>query len=135
MRGFTMIELLVVATIIVLLSAIGLVSFSAAGKGARDGKRKADMEQLRSALELYRTAVGTYPVASGANLRAKEINAVTALYPTYISISSLLDPKDDGTITATSYFYGYSTNAGGTTYTVSVNKLEGTGASYSLNNP
>jgi prepilin-type N-terminal cleavage/methylation domain-containing protein len=36
--GFTMIELLVVTTIIILLTAIGLVGYRQVGQSARDGK-------------------------------------------------------------------------------------------------
>ncbi|PJC43527.1 MAG: hypothetical protein CO039_03740, partial [Candidatus Pacebacteria bacterium CG_4_9_14_0_2_um_filter_34_50] len=60
-KGFTLIELLVVATIITILSAIGLVSFVNAGQGARDAKRKADLETVRQALVLRRSDLGNYP--------------------------------------------------------------------------
>ncbi|MCL4208570.1 hypothetical protein KJZ63_02975, partial [Patescibacteria group bacterium] len=53
--GFTMIELLVVTTIIIILTSIGLVSYTSANRSARNGKRKADMEMVRQALVLYRT--------------------------------------------------------------------------------
>jgi prepilin-type N-terminal cleavage/methylation domain-containing protein len=45
--GFTMIELLVVTTIIIVLSTIGLISFRQTGMNARNGKRKADLENIR----------------------------------------------------------------------------------------
>ena len=59
--GFTMIELLVSATIIAVLSAIGLVSFRSANMKARNGKRAADMQQIRAAMELYRSDNPLYP--------------------------------------------------------------------------
>jgi prepilin-type N-terminal cleavage/methylation domain-containing protein len=59
-KGFTLIELLVVTTIIIILAAVGLVSFAGAGKGARDAKRKADLETVRQALVLRRSVVGSY---------------------------------------------------------------------------
>lgn len=52
--GFTLIELLTVMTIIAVLVGLALVSFQGTRKTARDGKRKADLEQIRSALEMYR---------------------------------------------------------------------------------
>lgn len=58
-----MIELLVVISIIGILVAVTLVGFTQARKSARDSKRKADIEQTRSALELYRSDVKTYPNA------------------------------------------------------------------------
>lgn len=60
-KGFTMIELLVVISIIGLLAAILLVAYQGARKTARDGKRKADVEMIRSALEMYKADKGYYP--------------------------------------------------------------------------
>jgi len=60
-NGFTLVELLVAATIIALLAGIGVTSFSALTKQSRDSRRKADLENLRSALELYRSDNDYYP--------------------------------------------------------------------------
>jgi general secretion pathway protein G len=62
-KGFTFIEVLVVTTIIAVLTAVGVVNFRVANKKARDGRRKADLEQIRAAVELYRTDEGTYPLS------------------------------------------------------------------------
>lgn len=59
--GFTLIELLVVISIIGILIALSFVGFNQARKSARDSKRKADLEQIRSALEIYRNDQKTYP--------------------------------------------------------------------------
>jgi general secretion pathway protein G len=75
-RGFTFVELLVVVTIIVLLSAIGLASYSQVNKKARDSKRKSDLEQIRTALEIYRTDQGSYP-ASGAGDGSLDLSCTT----------------------------------------------------------
>jgi general secretion pathway protein G len=66
-RGFTLIELLVTIAIISVLSGIGLAAFIGAQKKARDGRRQADLEQIRSALELYRSNEGNglYPGSLG----------------------------------------------------------------------
>lgn len=61
-QGFTLIELLVAMTIMAVLMGIALVSYQGARKAARDGKRKADLEQIRSALEVYRSDCRTYPL-------------------------------------------------------------------------
>ena len=63
--GFTLVELLVVMTIIAILLGLGLVSYQGAHKSARDGRRKADLEEIRSALEMYRADESSYPTASG----------------------------------------------------------------------
>lgn len=62
-NGFSLIELLVVISIIGVLLALSLSAFSNTKKSARDGKRRADLEQIRSALEIYRTDCKTYPAA------------------------------------------------------------------------
>ncbi len=61
-RGFTLIELLVVIAIIGLLSSVVLASLNTARAKARDAKRLSDLRQLETALALYRSTHGTYPV-------------------------------------------------------------------------
>ena len=51
--GFTLIELLVVISIIAVLSVIGMVVFSGVQKGARDAKRRGDVDAIAKALELH----------------------------------------------------------------------------------
>jgi type II secretion system protein G len=60
-RGFTLLEVLVSATIIAVLTTIGVVAYSSVNKRSRDVKRKSDLEQVRSALEMYRSDYGEYP--------------------------------------------------------------------------
>lgn len=63
--GFTLIEVLIVATIISLLASVGITSYTSFNQNSRDARRKADLEQIRGALELYRSNNSTYPTASG----------------------------------------------------------------------
>lgn len=60
-NGFTLIEVLVAATIIGLLSTIGLTGYQAITRSGRDALRKSDLEQIRSALEIYKSDSGNYP--------------------------------------------------------------------------
>lgn len=60
-NGFTLIEILVTATIIALLAGIGVTSYSTLTKQSRDAKRKADLENIRAALEMYRSDNDYYP--------------------------------------------------------------------------
>lgn len=60
-HGFTLVELLIVITIIGILAAILLANFVGVRQRARDAQRKSDLRQVQSALELYRSDNGTYP--------------------------------------------------------------------------
>jgi len=64
-RAFTLIELLVVISIIGILMSLSLVAFQNSRASARDSKRRADLEQIRSALEIYRADTNTYPEITG----------------------------------------------------------------------
>ena len=63
LKGFTLIELLVVMTVIGLLVGISLFAMGGARESARDGSRKADLEAVRSALEVYRADCDEYPAS------------------------------------------------------------------------
>lgn len=85
--GFTLVELLVAMTIVAVLVALSLVSYQGARKNARDGQRKADLEQIRSALEICRADTDSYPL--GALSSGSDI---TCGGTTYLTIPD--DPLD-----------------------------------------
>lgn len=60
-RGFTLIELMVVISIIALLSSIVLVALKDAREKAKTKAFRAEVNQFINALELYRTDNGKYP--------------------------------------------------------------------------
>jgi len=60
-RGFTLVELLVVMTIIGLLTSIAVVAYSSSRMKARNARRLVDMDSVRTALELYYDAHNGYP--------------------------------------------------------------------------
>lgn len=63
-RGFTLIELLVVIAIIGLLSTLAIVALGTARQKSRDARRLADLKQIQTALEMYNSETGSYPVTS-----------------------------------------------------------------------
>jgi general secretion pathway protein G len=60
-KGFTLIEILVVATIIGLLAAVAATSYSSLTKNARDARRKTDLQNIAGAFEQYRSNNNSYP--------------------------------------------------------------------------
>ena len=60
-KGFTLIEILVVISIIGLLSSIVLTSVNSARGKARDARRIADFKSFSLALEFYYDKYGRYP--------------------------------------------------------------------------
>jgi len=63
-KGFTLVELVVVVAIIGVLVSLGYTNYQTSMARARDGKRKGDLEQIRSALEMYRTDNQKYPAGN-----------------------------------------------------------------------
>lgn len=53
-KAFTLIELLVVISIIASLLAVGVPNFIGMRQRGRDSKRKVDLKEIQSALELYK---------------------------------------------------------------------------------
>jgi len=109
-NGFTLIEILVVATIIVLLTATAAVTYSTLLKQSRDAKRKTDLEQVRAALEMYRSNNDEYISTSrNYNCANAAFNYLTT--PTKYIESMPTDPKSDSN-------YYYRCNVSGDDYTI-----------------
>ncbi len=108
--GFTFIELLVSATIIIIISAIGVVSFTSTGRSARDGKRKADLETIRQALVLLRSDAGAYPSGGYSDMITSLVSGG------YLSQPTPAEPR-----VATQGEYAYSTNGSGTNFCLCAN--------------
>lgn len=60
-HGFTLVELMVVVTILGILTAIAFSTFSTIQQSARDAQRQADLKVIQSALEQYHADQGFYP--------------------------------------------------------------------------
>ena len=57
-------ELLIVMAIIAILAGLSLFALRGTRESARDGRRLADLETIRSALEIYRADCDYYPETS-----------------------------------------------------------------------
>lgn len=92
-QGFTLIEILIAVAIIGILTAIGIVSYASVNKRARDAKRFGDIEQIRSALEMYRSDIGYYPAVNTSGFDVA-VNLSTELTTTAIYLPSIpTDPQ------------------------------------------
>jgi prepilin-type N-terminal cleavage/methylation domain-containing protein len=96
-KGFTLFELLVSISIIGILTAIAVMSFSSAQKKARDSRRIQDMNIIQKAAEQYYSQNNyTYPANSDAFVSGGVLQA----WP--------VDPKGVG-VGATAYVYNAET--------------------------
>lgn len=118
-KGFTLVELLIVIFIMVLLAALVLAATQGARQRSRDGRRKADVDQIKKAMELYRSDNGgNVPDASctaaSPCLSSTAGSWIAGLAPTYIP-AVLKDPSNNG-----SYVYRFGNNraAGGTDFEI-----------------
>lgn len=142
-RAFTLVELLVVISIIGLMSAIAAVSLNSARVNARNAQRKANLVQLSKALELYYADYGSFPstgglgwsvVSGGGNYVVKESTGANGwipnLAPAYIAVL----PTDPNTNTVNlsnmrsecrtvASWNGYVYRSNGTDYKIFANCL------------
>lgn len=64
--GFTLVELIVVITILVILGTIAFTSLSGYSGSARDSSRISDISNLRKSLELTHMKTGIYPMPTNS---------------------------------------------------------------------
>ena len=120
-KAFTFIELLVVITIIAVLMAIATVTYSSTMTKSRNAKRVADIQSIRSALEICRSEDGYYPTT--INYGSGGVSCLSSVALT----TTPLDPKNTG-----SYIYSYSRP---TTLTYSISYLPEGGSLVTFNQP
>jgi len=121
--GFTLIELLVVISIIGILATLISANFIGIRQRARDTQRKSDVRQVQSALELYKSDVGSYPTTA-SNYSLTGSSSCSSSSPasfTYNSVKYMAKvPCDPLSANSSPYnssnYYYYS--AAGTAYTL-----------------
>jgi len=122
--GFTVVEIVVVVSVIAILSSVVFANLNQASAQSRDAKRQADLRNLQTAIELYRQKEGRYPAGcrganewsgqSGTDYACSSGNEyIIGLTYEYISVLPT-DPKLNGTNSG----YVYRTNTDGTAYKI-----------------
>jgi len=116
-KGFTLIELLVVIAIVGLLATLALVALQNARQKSRDARRKGDIKQVYTALNLYITdeavSDGEYPDTGGDGNFYCMDNAGSGLSQALITDTALLsgipqDPLSDQRTTVSDGCYAYA---------------------------
>lgn len=116
--GFTLIELLVVISIIAILISLSIFGLQGARESSRDARRKADLELIRSGLELYKSDCNTYPDNLNDPVQGTGSPPACATTNTYIQ-DVPTDPASPSRV------YLYST--AGTTYELCASLEQGEG--------
>lgn len=73
-QGFSLLEMLVVMAIMGIILTVSAVSYLTIQQKGRDSRRQTDIEQLRTALEVYRSQTGAYPSIAADNTWANASN-------------------------------------------------------------
>jgi general secretion pathway protein G len=98
-RGFTLIELMVVMSLIVLLASIGLAVYANSVIRAKESVLKEDLFRMRDGIDQYYADKGKYPgslqdLVSDKYLRAIPVDPFTRSADTWREIPSEPDPTN-----------------------------------------
>jgi len=80
--GFSLVELLVVISIMAVLAAITLPNFMGARERARDAQRESDMNAIKNSLRMYYNDNQAYPTGTGGTLGV----GMTAYMPSIMNL-------------------------------------------------
>lgn len=134
--GFTIIEMLIVVTILAMLAGVLVPVLEDSSSSARDARRAADLKAVQAALEAYKRVNGVYPDTNNAwqgdaqnrgGLGYDAAGYIPGLVPTYMQAL----PKDPDSNNPTADD-GYAYRSNGTDYKF---MLEGTPESFPAGNP
>ena len=109
-RAFTLIELMIVISILAILATTGVSVFNGLQKNSRDQGRLRDLNLIKQALEMYRSDSGSYPATFNLDCASSTLSSPDG---SKVYLSELIrDPKCN----AQTYVYqAYSRSGGGCT--------------------
>ncbi len=92
-RGFTLIEMMLVVTIIAILAGLTLAAMSGVNQRAARDRTRGEIAAISDALESYRQQMGIYPTNMGTNIMYTNISGylVSAKFDTNTA-GAILDP-------------------------------------------
>jgi general secretion pathway protein G len=98
-RGFTLIEIIIVLSIIGLLVGLGLPTYKSATVKAREAVLKENLFILRKLIDQYAQDKGKYPASLQAlvqdsYIRAIPVDPTTHLATTWVEVRELPSPED-----------------------------------------
>jgi prepilin-type N-terminal cleavage/methylation domain-containing protein len=119
-KGFTLVELLVVVSIVGLLSTLIVISLNDTKTKSHDARRLADINDFQKALELYSADFNVYPVGTNlvlgsANVGCLSASGFTAVCPGGARVYMGIVPANPG---SGGIDYNYTSPADGQTYTI-----------------
>lgn len=110
-KGFTLIELLVVIAIVGLLATVAMVALKNAREKGRDTRRKGDLRQVATALDLYLAGAGAgrYPIQATFDCLGNT-SLVAALKDGGLMAALPTDPRSERTSVARGCYNYQSTD-------------------------
>ncbi len=98
-RGFTLIEVLIVLTLVVVLASIGMATYSNSVRRAREAVLKEDLFRMRDAIDQYYADKNKYPQAlqdlvTDGYLREIPKDPITDSAETWTSVPAEADPAN-----------------------------------------
>jgi len=99
MRGFTLIEMLIVMTLIVVLASVGLIAYQTSVRRGREAVLKEDLYRMRDAIDQYYADKGKYPtdlneLVSTNYVRRVPVDPMTNSAETWQTVMAEADPSN-----------------------------------------